>query len=287
MSPSKEGPKYMTERDESAPSEGDPIAAEVGERVTAVLSAAEAAANAIRHEAEQQAQIRRRAAEAEAVRYAEEKRREADDLLAQRVRRISEVSDELIRRAESIVAQFDEAGTLKRQLEALVTALGDASEQLAKEMSESERPALSLVREEEEAAAAADAAESSAAEEPSAAKADPVEERAPEVAPEPVRRGPDEPDLSAVERLKAASASRDEEAEAAMERRGRFSQPEHAGEPPPPADEQLLGARLVALQMAVAGSERSAVDRHLRSEFDLQDPSGILDEVFGKADSTA
>jgi hypothetical protein len=43
----------------------------------------------------------------------------------------------------------------------------------------------------------------------------------------------------------------------------------------------------VALQMAVAGSERSDVDRHLRSEFELEDPSGILDEVFGKADSTA
>jgi hypothetical protein len=267
----------MSERDEFAPSAEEPIAADVGERVTAVLSAAEAAASAIRHEAEQQAQMRRRAAEADVLRYTDEKKREADDLLAQRLRQISEVSDALIGRAESIVAQLDEADTMKRQVQSLVSALGDAAEQLAKEMSEPGRPALSIVREER---AEEKAAEPSKPEEPAAAE---VEERPPEVAPEPVRGESAEPELSPLERLKAAAGPRDEEQ--AKERRRRFTK--DAEEPPPPADDQLLGARLVALQMAVAGNERSEVDRHLRNEFELEDPSGILDEVFGKADSTA
>ena len=45
----------------------------------------------------------------------------------------------------------------------------------------------------------------------------------------------------------------------------------------PPGD-----ARLVALQMAVAGSSRGEVAAHLRRAFDIQEPHAILDDVFGK-----
>ena len=126
----------MSDRNDVARSREAESASEVGERVTAVLTAAEEAASAIRHDAEQQAQIKRRAAEAEVVRYVEERKREADELLAQRLRRISEVSDGLVERAESIVSQLDEAEELKRQMQSLVTALGNAADELATEVSQ-------------------------------------------------------------------------------------------------------------------------------------------------------
>src|SRR5207302_3271444 len=47
------------------------------------------------------------------------------------------------------------------------------------------------------------------------------------------------------------------------------------------ADEQL-SARLVALQMAVAGGARGEVEAHLRRTFDLEDCTSILDDVFGQ-----
>ena len=60
--------------------------------------------------------------------------------------------------------------------------------------------------------------------------------------------------------------------------------------PPPPtgaaanADESdpHPAARLVALQMAVAGGNRSEVEGHLRRAFDLDSPQSILDDIFGE-----
>ena len=57
----------------------------------------------------------------------------------------------------------------------------------------------------------------------------------------------------------------------------------NGGDPPAddPRGEDLLGPRLVALQMAVAGGNRGEVEEHLRRAFDLADPRQILDDVFG------
>ena len=46
-------------------------------------------------------------------------------------------------------------------------------------------------------------------------------------------------------------------------------------------DARFDGARLVALQMAVAGSTREEVHAELQRAFRLPDPSSILDDVFG------
>lgn len=252
----------MSDRDDLAPSLDDPIAADVGERVTAVLRAAEDAAGAIRHQAEQEAQAKRRQTEEEVERYAEAKKREADELLAQRLQRIADVSDGLVERSERITSRLDEAEDLKRKMQGLVEALGDAAEDLAREMAQPDRPALSVVR-----------AERAAAEER------PESPKAPD-------RGV-EPELSALDRLKAAAATgRDGEA-ARPERRGRFQRDSEPEERPDPGEDRLLGARLVALQMAVAGSDRREVERHLRNAFQTENPEQILDEVFGKAESQA
>ena len=45
-------------------------------------------------------------------------------------------------------------------------------------------------------------------------------------------------------------------------------------------------ARLVAIEMAVGGSSRAEVERHLRDELSVSEPAPLLDDVFGTA-STA
>ena len=62
------------------------------------------AATAIRHEAEQQAQLKARATEAERARLLEDARAEAEALLQERIKRISELSDSLSESTEAIRA---------------------------------------------------------------------------------------------------------------------------------------------------------------------------------------
>ena len=64
-------------------------------------------------------------------------------------------------------------------------------------------------------------------------------------------------------------------------------------EPPAPRDgdrrrgDDLGAARLVAIEMAVAGRSREEAARHLRDSFRLADPDRLLDDVFGPAAGTA
>ena len=41
------------------------------------------------------------------------------------------------------------------------------------------------------------------------------------------------------------------------------------------------GVRLIATQMAIAGSSRSEIERRMRTEFGIDDAAGALDEIFG------
>jgi hypothetical protein len=43
----------------------------------------------------------------------------------------------------------------------------------------------------------------------------------------------------------------------------------------------LDSARLVAIEMAVAGGSREEVGRHIRAAYDLADVEALLDDVFG------
>src|SRR4051812_29710909 len=123
----------MSENDDTDLSAEESISDEISERVRSVISAAESAATAIRHEAEQQAQIKRRAAEGERQRFLEQAKAEAEALLEERMKRISELSDSLIEGAEKILMRIDGAVEVKRQLETMVHALAAAAEELAAE----------------------------------------------------------------------------------------------------------------------------------------------------------
>ena len=107
---SAEGVGRVDERDHASLPEGThELSSEVSERVRSVISAAEAAANAVRHEAEQSAQVRGRIAEEEAIRIVDEAKGEADAYLAERRRRISELSDTVVERAEKLYPELFEA----------------------------------------------------------------------------------------------------------------------------------------------------------------------------------
>lgn len=321
----REGPTW--------PGEGKAVAAEVAERLRSILADAESAAEAIRHQADQDAQARRRAAETDALKIIEDARREAERFLADRIHRVSALSDEILERGQSVVERLDEAEQVRGELADLVRALGETAARLANEvrsMPGPHAPELSPP------APAPEAGQKPAAEPDPEPEADP---EPPLVEPTPLRRGPIEP--NPIEPLPAAGAQQGADAElgseaprgpspeesellervrAAERERGEGdpSQDEHPaadadvdGPPAPQADgdgpdlvpvaaagdeqaaadarhdaagagpDQALGARLVALQMAVAGGNRGEVEAHLRRAFDLDQPADILDDIFG------
>jgi hypothetical protein len=90
--------------------------------VASILDAVEREADRLREEAR-----------AEAARYTAEAKAYADGLVAERQRRIAEVSAELLSKSEAVVARLDDAAPVRQGFENLVRALGDAAERLAHE----------------------------------------------------------------------------------------------------------------------------------------------------------
>jgi F0F1-type ATP synthase membrane subunit b/b' len=300
----------MSENDETDLSAEESISDEISERVRSVISAAESAATAIRHEAEQQAQIKRRAAEGERQRFIEQAKAEAEALLDERMKRISELSDSLIEGAEQILMRIDGAAEVKRQLDTMVQALAHAAEELAAESGFSgevprprpvavdDEPAeqpLRAVPEPEDTATVTELHVPQKAE-PEPDVAEPEPDSAPEVteAEAPAAAKSDGPatkaDVTPVEVIPADDTADDEDVEVvdavAVEdeperRNGAPADKEQAAEPRGFDGDDMLAARLVALQMAVAGSARDEVEAHLRKTFELDEPGAILNDVFG------
>lgn len=309
------------------PGEGKPVAAEVSERIRSILSDAESAADALRHQAEQDAAARRRAAETEALMVIEEARREAERFLADRIQRVSQLSDEILERGQSVVERLDAAEQVRADLAGLVTALGETAARLANEVRAMPGPRTPDI------APAPPRTSEPAAEQQREPVAEPTPLRPAPAAPNPVEPAPvdaaaeeaGEPEaaepeptpeeIELLERVRAAERERsaagdepDNAGPAAPEANGssetvsaQSEEPELvevaapvAGRPEADADggaqpggdpgagaDQALGARLVALQMAVAGGNRGEVGAHLRRAFDLNEPDSILDDIFG------
>jgi vacuolar-type H+-ATPase subunit H len=59
---------------------------------------------------------------------------------------------------------------------------------------------------------------------------------------------------------------------------------ETAAEPAPGPRSVAAGARLLATQMAVSGSSRKEIAERLRSSFEIEDSSEILDAILGPED---
>ncbi len=239
------------------------FAGDASQRVQSIVSAAEAEAAGLLRDAEREADLMRREAQAEADRIVEEARRRADELVEERMRLLSEMTDGIVERTEMLFERIDATGHVRRQFDELLRSLGEAAEGVGRESGTRRvagRPATHVSRPATHVPPVSTPAPppppvthtarpASASMRPAPAPAPPPAPRRDPVVPprpEPVQRVP---------------------------------------EPPRPVDDhndaRFDGARLVALQMAVAGSTREEVHAELQRAFRLADPSSILDDVFG------
>ena len=214
------------------------------DRMQTVIDAAERAADAIRLDAEEQAR-----------RHLSEAQRKADRMTAERVRLISELTDDLIRHAANV----------REHSEQMVRALEDAISSVTGKLGEPaftdpfpldegqptsyESPPLPLSSQmpalptRPEPAAAPREYESSWPQEP-------VQPQAPSPAPPPQAAPP-------------APAS---------------PPPPAADTGAPPSQEALLHAT----RLAVAGNDRETIARALRDEHGIADPDPVVDRVLGE-----
>jgi hypothetical protein len=224
------------------------FAGDASQRVHSIVSTAEAEAAGLLRDAEREAELIRRDAQGEADRIVEEARRQADNLVAERVQLLADLSDGIVERTEMLFDRIDSAGHVKRQFDDLLRSLGEAADGVARDAG-GRRPAT----------------RSTHVPRPSTHAARPA-------APQPAR--PAVPTMRPVAPTPAPAPP------------PRRPEPvQRAPEPPRRVDDhsdaRFDGARLVALQMAVAGSTREEVHSELQRAFRLADPSSILDDVFG------
>jgi vacuolar-type H+-ATPase subunit H len=241
------------------------FAGDASQRVQSIVSTAEAEAAGLLRDAEREVDLIRREAQAEADRIVEDARRRADELVEERLQLLSQLTDGIVERTEMLFERVDSTGHVRRQFDELLRSLGEAAENLGRESGTrraAPRPTSHV---------------------PRSTHVPPVSTHVPPPAP-PAPRPP------VTHTARPASAS---------------VRPAAPPPPPPPApprrdpvpprpepvqetrrvddhnDARFDGARLVALQMAVAGSTREEVHAELQRAFRLPDPSSILDDVFG------
>jgi hypothetical protein len=238
------------------------------ERIEAVIEAAEKAAAGIIADAE-----------AEAQRYLEESRARADQVAADRALAMTEVTDDLLEQAREV----------KRQSDDLIIAL-DRTRRQFDGGDPTPHPAAAAPQPEYSPAPEPESAEPESAETFTFPHLKPVDpEPAPEVEQEPAYVG--EPAV--------AEESVAFEEPAAFEESAPFEQPSALGGPEgngeadigvdagnngdaeADSDELSTGARLIATQMAVAGSSRPEIESRLRSEFGIDDAGPMLDSILG------
>lgn len=277
------------------PSEG-PAAPEISRRVGSILDAVEREAARLREEAR-----------VEATAYLDNARRRADGLVAERQRRIGELSDELIAKSEAVIARLDDAAPVRQGFENLVRALGDAAERLAHEAedtaSDFEPPAFGAAIPQQQPQAAVDVhpqptypAHQTAPYPPAGSpyghgvpaqpqpygtepaqpySAEPAQPYGAEPA-QPYRPQPHgaEPTSSQPHPTRAASTH-------AWRGLGGGQPPAAQPAAPDPGWREQDEARMVAIQMAASGATRGSVREHLHQALGLRDTGPVLDEVFG------
>jgi vacuolar-type H+-ATPase subunit H len=240
------------------------FAGDASQRVQSIVSAAEAEAAGLLRDAEREADLMRREAQAEADRILDEARRRADELVEERLQLLAQMTDGIVERTEMLFERIDATGHVRRQFDDLLRSLGEAAENVGRESGTRRAAPRSTAH---------------------------VPRSAPSVPPPPAP--PPRPTVTHTARPASASV--------------RPAAPAPAPAPPPPPrhdpvpprpepvqrvpepehrvddhnDARFDGARLVALQMAVAGSTREEVHAELQRAFRLADPSSILDDVFG------
>jgi DivIVA domain-containing protein len=225
------------------------IAAVASQQVASIVQAAETtAADLERQAAEEAARIRREAEQA-----AQDTRAEAIETSQQHVGRVGDSVGQMLQRVDAMEGELnallESLRTGANRLQADLTLLeGNMGELYGSSGGSRGRQATDAVAQ---------------------------EARRPEVpAPPPPAGAPEPP------RAEAPAATETVEAAA----------PEPvAPEPAAPSggggsDDDVEGARLIALNMALNGTSREETDRYLADNFDLSDRSGLLDEVYASVE---
>jgi len=251
---------------------GESLAHAASAQVQAIVEAAESSAQEIERAAEQEAAIIR----SEAQETADHTRQEAAERSREHVGKVGEATGLMLQRVDA----------MESELGALVESLRTGTNRLNADLSllEGNMGELNTAagrREPEEAqvmdAVPAPGPELVELDEPEAGEPEAGEVPVPRVAPEqPVGQR----DLLAPRRGRAAVAT-------------------DPGDPPPAAtaprparpvdedleaDEDVEGARLIALNMALNGQSREETDRYLAENFDLSDRGTLLDEVYASVE---
>jgi hypothetical protein len=257
--------------EETAPQPPDPtarpdspaaaMAPEISRRVSAILDAVEREASRLREEAQ-----------TEANRYTENAHRHADGLVADRLRRISELSDELIVKSEAVVARLDDAAPVRQGFENLVRALGDAAERLSNE-SEATRGNF-----------APPSFHEAAWQPPPQAPTSPDYQPASGPLPQQPYPGPP-PAVPAAQQQPAVPRPhfQPEQPSPVQAPSQPPWQPPVAPNPALPASwRELDDARMIAIQLAGTGNTRADVRGHLHRALGIVDAEPTLDEIFGR-----
>jgi DNA anti-recombination protein RmuC len=121
------------EAERSAASLREEILRNATQQADATVTAANRRATETEEAANRRATEVREEAEAQAAQYLADCRERIDAFAEERIRRLSEITDELIEQAEGLRDRFEGADTVKRQLYDLVAALGRTAETVARE----------------------------------------------------------------------------------------------------------------------------------------------------------
>jgi len=257
------------------PDRFESIAAALAARVEAIVGAAEREAAAVQVDLEAQ----RREAEAELRRYVAEARARVEAQAEQRVDRLRRLTDGIVTRAEESRAQLEELVSELRR----ATLELESERRVMSERFEATPPAPVAQRppEEPDEPPYAEPLERHRPRSPSGAFMAPRSWQAPEPEPEPAPEP--EPEPFRPERHVPRNPS------SAAIPPPAWEPPEAKPEPQPEPEERReaaeggASARVVAIQMAVAGASRGEVDIHLREHFGVADTAPILDDVFGES----
>ena len=262
---------------------GSDVESILSSRVESILKAAEEAAAGIRAEAEERASH-----------YLEDARRRADDVAAERIRLVSELTDTLVDRVRTVAQQSDE----------LMAALDDAGRRVASSAAPSEPREEPPTQRFEPAPAQSPApglppyvvlpslyypaAPPPAPQPPMpAAPAPPAPAppapAPPAPAPPAFQTASPPPAYAPPAQPPAAQAPPEPVAPPPSPQAYDPPTPQPPPAPAPPAPEPgppvSDDARLLATQMAVAGSSRDQIAWRLQEEFGINDSTAILDEL--------
>lgn len=270
--------RVQQERERSAS-----LAGSTADRVREILEAAERSATDISSKAEDDAQ---RAAERNeaAVRAAREK---AVVEIQEHSKRVDESLDRALERAKALEADFERtAETLRSSLEGLVADLGGGVDAVRAQLDDvrgslPEVQSVSVRSGRREARPEAEAVESGRDRKARDRKArdrvvePPKQESARETGswagPRTAPAEPETAEQTAVSEPKEGTAKRGSTPEG--------SSAEKAGK------DGAEGARMIALNMALKGTPRDQTARYLASNFELEDPDAVVEDVYSRVQS--